>query len=110
MVSVSSTTSSPGTVIRPGMGTGWLTTVDGSRQEVQLQLKLLGLPLAVKRRVPFSNVARLGVVCRESWWSRAGMWQGGRTIRIATLKPSDDAYAVAARLREKVGLPAAEGA
>ena len=124
--------------IRPRLGTGWETTVDDSRQEVRLQFRLLGLTLPVRRRVPFSDVARVGVMSRESWWSRAGMWpggdpalvplgessraempakgwrydiemteKGGRTTRVVTLKPSDDAFALADQLRQRVGLPPA---
>ncbi len=126
-------------VIRPRLGTGWQTTADGARQEVRLRYMLLGVLLPVVRRVPFSRVARLGVVARESWWSRAGMWpggdsalvpfgftsraempgkgwrydiemteKGGGTTRLVTLTPSQDAHAVAAQLRHRVGLPPVE--
>jgi hypothetical protein len=59
-------------VIRPRLGTGWEITVDDLTREVRLQVKFLGLALPVKRRIPFSKVAHVAVVCRESWWSRAG--------------------------------------
>ena len=64
-------------VIRPRLGTGWQATVDDSNQEVRLRFKLFGLPLPINKRVPFSQVAHVAVVCRESWWSRAGGgWSG----------------------------------
>ncbi|MDM8000710.1 MAG: hypothetical protein QUS33_12175 [Dehalococcoidia bacterium] len=59
-------------VIRPRLGTGWEITVDDLTREVRLQFKLLRLTLPIKRRIPFSEVVRVAVVCRESWWSRAG--------------------------------------
>lgn len=59
-------------VIRPRLGTGWEITVDDLTREGWLQFKLLGLILPIKKRIPFSEVVRLAVVCRESWWSRAG--------------------------------------
>jgi hypothetical protein len=126
-------------VIRPGFGTGWETTVGDSKQEARMRFKVLGLPLPLTRRVPFSEVGHVAVVCRESWWSRTGGplvfprnlassgpgtrpdrmpmpargWRydllltqkGGRKIKVVTLKPSDDAYAMAAQLRRRVGLP-----
>ena len=129
---------STGMIIRPCMGTGWETAVDESRRELRLRFKLLGLPLPVRKRVPFSDVTRVGVMSRESWWSRAGMWpggdsalvpfgfssradmptrgwrydivmteKGGRTTKVVTLKPSHDAYAMAAELGRRVGLPPA---
>jgi hypothetical protein len=64
-------------VIRPRLGTGWQTTVDDSNQEVRLRFRLFGLPLPINKRVPFSQVAHVAVVCRESWWSRSGTgWSG----------------------------------
>jgi hypothetical protein len=59
-------------VIRPRFGTGWEITVDDLTREVRLRFKLLGLPLPIEKRIPFSEVVHVAVVCRESWWSRAG--------------------------------------
>ena len=59
-------------VIRPRLGTGWETTVSDLTQEVWLRFKIIGLPLPINRRVPFLQVVHVAVVCRESWWSRAG--------------------------------------
>ena len=59
-------------VIRPRLGTGWETTANDSTQEVWLRFKIVGLPLPIKKRVPFSQVVHVAVACRESWWSRAG--------------------------------------
>jgi hypothetical protein len=59
-------------VIHPRLGTGWETTVHDLTREVRLRFKLLGLPLPIKKRIPFSEVVHVAVVCRESWWSRAG--------------------------------------
>ena len=59
-------------VIRPHLGTGWETTVDDLIREVWLRFKLLGLALPGKKSIPFSQVVHVAVVCRESWWSRAG--------------------------------------
>jgi hypothetical protein len=56
--------------IRPRLGTGWETTVNDLTREVCLRFKLLGLALPVKKRIPFSQVVHVAVVCRESWWSR----------------------------------------
>ncbi len=140
MVSAASGVKSRAMVIRPSLATGWETTVDDLAQEVRMRFKMLGLPLPLTRRVPFSEVGHVRVVCRESWWSRAGgpwgNWQTilafgvgsvnpprepmptkgwrydllmtrkySRMIKVVTLKPSDDAYALAAQLRGKVGLP-----
>ena len=59
-------------VIHPRLGTGWETTVDDLSREIRVRFKLLGLPLPFQKRFPFSEVARVAVVCRDSWWSRAG--------------------------------------
>ena len=59
-------------VIRPRLGTGWETIVNGLNHEVCLRFNLLGLPLPIKKRIPFSQVVHVAVACRESWWSRAG--------------------------------------
>ena len=59
-------------VIRPRLGTGWETTANDSTQEVWLRFKIVGLPLPIKKRVPFSLVVHVAVACRVSWWSRAG--------------------------------------
>jgi hypothetical protein len=56
--------------IHPRLGTGWETTVNDLTREVWLQFKILGLALPMKKRVPFSEVVRVAVVCTESWWSR----------------------------------------
>jgi len=63
-------------VIRPHLGTGWETTVDDLIREVWLRFKLLGLALPGKKSIPFSEVAHVAMVCRESWWSRGieGTW------------------------------------
>jgi hypothetical protein len=119
-------------VIRPRLGTGWQTTVDDSNQEVRLRFKLFGLPLPINKRVPFSQVAHVAVVCRESWWSRTGPYgtfypelinehapmpnrgwrydllmaqKGGRTTRLEVLKSPDNAYDLVGRLRQRLGLP-----
>jgi len=57
-------------VIRPRLGTGWETTVNDLTQEVCLRFKVLGLALPVKKRVPFSQMVHVAVVCRMSYWSR----------------------------------------
>lgn len=59
-------------VIHPRLGTGWETTVHDLTREVRLRFKLLGLPLPIKKKILFSEVVHVAVVCRESWWSRAG--------------------------------------
>lgn len=59
-------------VIHPRLGIGWETTVNDLTREVRLRFKLLGLPLPIKKSIPFSEAVRVAVVCRESWWSRAG--------------------------------------
>jgi len=59
-------------VIHPRLGTGWETTVDDLSREIRVRFKLLGLPLPFQKRFPFSEVARVAVVCRDSWWSQAG--------------------------------------
>jgi hypothetical protein len=76
MVSTARAPDSQSMVIRFRLGTGWETTVDDLIREVWLRFKLLGLALPVKKRIPFSEVAHVAVVCRESWWSRGieGTW------------------------------------
>jgi hypothetical protein len=119
-------------VIRPRLGTGWQTTVDDSNQEVRLRFKLFGLPLPINKRVPFSQVAHVAVVCRESWWSRTGPYgtfypelvnehepmpnrgwryellmaqKGGRTTRLEVLKSRDTANDLVREFRRRTGLP-----
>lgn len=58
--------------IRPRIGTGWETSVVQPHGEVTMQLRLLGVALPIKRRIPRSDVVRVASICRESWWSRAG--------------------------------------
>jgi hypothetical protein len=77
-------------LIRPCLGTGWETTVSESTQEVRLRFKLVGLPLPIKKRVPFSEVAHVAVVCRESWWSWAGGgWSGWAGIILFGMGSSE---------------------
>jgi hypothetical protein len=75
--------------IRPRLGTGWETTVNNMTKEVWLRFKILGLALPVKKRIPFSKVVHVAVVCRESWWSRAGdpwgFWQNFVMFGIGSL-------------------------
>ncbi len=82
MASKARAADSTGLLIRPRLGTGWETMVDEFGREVRLRFKLLGLPLPVSKRVPFSRVTRVGVMARESWWSRAGMWPGGDSALV----------------------------
>ena len=64
-------------VMRPRLGTGWESTVNDLTREICLRFRLLGLPLPIKKIMPFSEVAHVSVVSRESWWSRAGPgWSG----------------------------------
>ena len=80
MVSAAHEVDSQVVVIHPGLGTGWETTVSDSTQEMWLRFKILGLPLPIMKRVPFSQVVHVSVVCRESWWSRAGdPWDNAHT-------------------------------
>jgi hypothetical protein len=57
--------------IHPHLGTGWETVLNQMDQEITMQLKLLGFRLPLRRRFPYSQVVRIGTVCRESWWSWA---------------------------------------
>lgn len=67
-------------VIQPHLGTGWETTVNDLTREIRMQFKFLGLELPVRRKIPFSDVVHVAVVCR-SWWSFAvgfaygGLWR-----------------------------------
>jgi hypothetical protein len=70
MVSTARAPDSQSMVIRPRLGTGWEITVDDQTREVCLRFKVLGLPLPVKKRIPFSDVVHLAVVLTYSWWSR----------------------------------------
>jgi hypothetical protein len=89
MVSTARAPDSQSMVIRPRLGTGWETTVDDLIREVWLRFKLLGLALPIRKRVPFSQVVHVAVVCRESWWSRAGapwgFWQNFIMFGVASL-------------------------
>jgi hypothetical protein len=71
-VSAVQTAGAQAIIIRPGLGTGWETTVDDSKQEVRMRFRVLGLPLPVGKRLSFSEVSHVSVLCRESWWSRTG--------------------------------------
>jgi len=76
-------------VIRPHLGTGWETTIDDLTREVRLRFKCFGLALPIGKAIPFSEVAHVTVVCRESWWSRAGdpwgFWQNLFMFHVASL-------------------------
>jgi len=121
------------TVIHPRLGTGWETTVNDLTREICLRFRLLGLPLPIKKIMPFSEVAHVSVVSRESWWSApTERWEscmgnpeqtvtemptkgwrydllmtekGGRTTRLEVLKSRGTANELAGQLRRRVGLP-----
>jgi hypothetical protein len=56
---------------RSHRGTGWETVTSPVDRQIVMHLKVLGLGLPVRRRIPYSQIVRLATVCRESWWSRA---------------------------------------
>ena len=98
--------------ISPSLGTGWATVVDQTRQEIRMQLKLLGLPLPLRRRFLFSQVARVRAVSRPEWGyeSRASeavdadidlrgfrfdllmTIRGGKTLKLGSFMATYDDY------------------
>ncbi|MBM4463064.1 MAG: hypothetical protein FJ012_06960 [Chloroflexi bacterium] len=63
-------------VLRPHRRTGWETVLNQSDRHITMQLKVFGLRLPLKRRIPFSQVVRVARFSRESWWSRYGTGGG----------------------------------
>lgn len=63
-------------ILRPHGRTGRETVLNQMDRQIAIQLKVVGLRLPLKRRVPYAQVVRVASVCRESWWSRYGTGGG----------------------------------
>ncbi|GAG30268.1 unnamed protein product, partial [marine sediment metagenome] len=50
---------------RPRLGTGWETVLNHMDREITMQFKVIGLRLPLKRRVPYSEVVRIGSVSKS---------------------------------------------
>ena len=62
--------------LHPHGRTGWETVLNQMDRHITMQLKVVGLRLPLKRRIPFPQVVRVASLCRESWWSRYGTGGG----------------------------------
>ena len=56
--------------IHPHWGTGWLTVLDQTRQQITMRPCILGGKFPLRRRVPYAQVGQISTICRETWWSR----------------------------------------
>jgi hypothetical protein len=116
--------------IYPRWGTGWLTVLGQTRQQMIMQLCILRLKLPLRRKVPYAQVGQISTICRETWWSRIWLahsignpkepspmpskgWvydllatvKGKRKpIRIGTVKSPDITSNFVAECRQRLGL------
>jgi len=79
---------------RPSWGTGWEAVLDHEQREIRMRFRFLGLPLPLKRSIPYSDVVRVSAAKEATSASRwryrisgfepmwAGIWhfqrRGGR--------------------------------